>query len=795
MKNRFLKKIAVFITAAMVLSSTMTPVYAETDDSFINFTENGTEIVEGNDDADNGTETQYESRSASTEQDDVIWFGSEAKDTGVEVSSSYKESVQRQEDETGLKEKFTKTMTLDSMPGVTGENATLTVQVNENIEDGTVMVDWWSGFDGSVTVSIDGDTSDYTPGSVINFEKGTKTIDFIFNGKVSLSAIPDATVTGTVDKGTDALCDYAIDYQVYEEPVTESADIEDAAENESSNDKKDATEPEKDVIQGEEKEEKEEENKDNINEGTGDTENTDMPGNDNPEGTGSGENTDTPGGETPSTPSTPDDPSTPEEPDTPADPGKLVLPTITADKTTIYVNGDSTDSTQQKDTMSKVSVDGFEYPAVPEDKRTETVIDKPAYDEPIMRDVYVCTICGEKFETPEEASEHCSTAHQDDQTISPSYEKEEEISGYEHHDAETHEEGAKVKVIIEVEVDSSLSPVLWQEPDFENADVDIKIKESETGNTGGNTVEDGENGADTESVPSVATITLTYKDLTKPIKQTKPLVINTVGNIPEQSTENDIVKTASVKGTISSSIEESPYIIAPVSISVIKEKADDGTTVDPGVDPGTGGDDISDGGDSGEGTVTPVPVNPTPVEPEPAPVEEVQEEEKEPTVVEEIVDNVLNFVSENSDVVSTTSMATTATRSGATATKELIDRARRNTTETSQIEDVVENEKTDGDVDDKREESRNGGSLEDEIKTQTEESEKGETVVQTEGDDNTRLPSDTKRFIEGGIIIGLVLALGGIASYIVFLKKNDDDDEDDDDDGNSENSGTPPVVD
>ena len=139
-------------------------------------------------------------------------------------------------------------------------------------------------------------------------------------------------------------------------------------------------------------------------------------------------------------------------------------------------------------------------------------------------------------------------------------------------------------------------------------------------------------------------------------------------------------------------------------------------------------------------------------------------------------------------------MATTATRSGATATKELIDRARRNTTETSQIEDVVENEKTDGDVDDKREESRNGGSLEDEIKTQTEESEKGETVVQTEGDDNTRLPSDTKRFIEGGIIIGLVLALGGIASYIVFLKKNDDDDEDDDD-GNSENSGTPPVVD
>lgn len=310
MKNRFLKKIAVFITAAMVLSSTMTPVYAETDDSFINFTENGTEIVEGNDDADNGTETQYESRSASTEQDDVIWFGSEAKDTGVEVSSSYKESVQRQEDETGLKEKFTKTMTLDSLPGVTGENATLTVQVNENIEDGTVMVDWWSGFDGSVTVNIDGNTSDYTPGSVINFEKGTKTIDFIFNGKVSLSAIPDATVTGTVDKGTDALCDYAIDYQVYEEPVTESADIEDTAENESSNDKKDATESEKDVIQGEEKEE---ENKDNINEGTGDTENTDMLGNDNPEGTGSGENTDTPGGETPSTPSTPDDPSTPEE--------------------------------------------------------------------------------------------------------------------------------------------------------------------------------------------------------------------------------------------------------------------------------------------------------------------------------------------------------------------------------------------------------------------------------------------------------------------------------------------------
>lgn len=793
MKNRFLKKIAVFITAAMVLSSTMTPVYAETDDSFINFTENGTEIVEGNDDADNGTETQYESRSASTEQDDVIWFGSEAKDTGVEVSSSYKESVQRQEDETGLKEKFTKTMTLDSMPGVTGENATLTVQVNENIEDGTVMVDWWSGFDGSVTVSIDGDTSDYTPGSVINFEKDTKTIDFIFNGKVSLSAIPDATVTGTVDKGTDALCDYAIDYQVYEKPVTESADIEDTAENESSNDKKDATESEKDVIRGEEKEE---ENKDNINEGTGDTENTDMPGNDNPEGTGSGENTDTPGGETPSTPSTPDYPSTPEEPDTPADPGKLVLPTITADKTTIYVNGDSTDGTQQKDTMSKVSVDGFEYPAVSEDKRTETVIDKPAYDEPIMRDVYVCTICGEKFETPKEASEHCSTAHQDDQTISPSYEKEEEISGYKHHDAVTHEEGAEVKVVIEIEVDSSLSPVLWQEPDFENADVDIKIKESEAGNTGDNTVEDGENGADTGSVPSVATITLTYKDLTKPIKQTKPLVINTVGNIPEQSTENDIVKTASVKGTISSSIEESPYTIAPVSISVIKEKADDGTTVDPGVDPGTGGDDISDGGDSGEGTVTPVPVNPTPVEPEPAPVEEeVQEEEKEPTVVEEIVDNVLNFVSENSDVVSTTSMATTATRSGATATKELIDRARRNTTETSQIEDVVENEKTDGDVDDKREESRNGGSLEDEIKTQTEESEKGETVVQTEGDDNTRLPSDTKRFIEGGIIIGLVLALGGIASYIVFLKKNDDDDEDDDDDGNSENSGTPPVVD
>lgn len=784
---------AVYITAAMVLSSTMTPVYAESDDSFINFTEDGAEIVEGNTGTNDGTEVIHESDGVSTEQDDVIWFSDEAKDTGVGTSSAYKESIQRQDDETGLKEKFTKVMTLDSMPGDMGENVSLSVHVNKDIEDGTVMVDEWSGYNGSVLVSVDGSTSEYTPGSVINFEKGTETIDFLFADNVSLSSIPSATVTGTVDKGTEFLCDYMIDYSILEESVDEDAEVEEITEDDVSNDQKEDVISEAD--QDEEKEEAEDKDTDKKEagdtelsdggNGTGTTENEDSPdGSDTPGGT------DIPGDETPSTPDTPSTPSTPEEPDTPADPGKLVLPTITADKTTIYVNGDSTDNTQQKDTMSKVSVDGFEYPAVPEDKRTETVIDKPAYDEPIMRDVYVCTICGEKFETPEEASEHCSTAHQDDQTISPSYEKEEEISGYKHHDAETHEEGAKVKVIIEVEVDSSLSPVLWQEPDFENADMDIKIKESS------NTSENVETETDTESTPSIATITLTYKDVTKPIKQTKPLVVNTVGNIPEQSTENDIVKTASVKGTISSSIEESPYTIAPVSISVIKEKADDGTTVDPGVDPGTGGDDIPGGEDSGEGTVTPVPVNPTPVEPEPTPVEEeVQEEEKEPTVVEEIVDNVLNFVSENSDVVSTTSMATTATRSGATATKELIDRARRNTTETSQIEDVVEDEKTDEDVTDRHEESHNGGSLEDEIKTQTEESEKGETVVQPEGDDNSRLPSDTKRFVEGGIIIGLVLALGGIASYIVFLKKNDDDDDDDDNDGNSENSDTPPVAD
>ena len=274
------------------------------------------------------------------------------------------------------------------------------------------------------------------------------------------------------------------------------------------------------------------------------------------------------------------------------------------------------------------------------------------------------------------------------------------------------------------------------------------------------------------------------EDTTKEVVQTSPATVSVQGIIEEDASEGSIEETAVVSGSVEDA--DSTYGMNDASIVVIKEKPEEKPEDTEPVD---GGDD----------PVEPVdPIEPVePVDPV-GPVEPVKPEPEDPSIldylpapVKEVVLEVVDFTQSlfpDDTEVTTRSAEAKATRNSDSASRELADTVSQRT-QTERIEDSrpstreQDNANT-GNGSDERDtgvtegnsESQTGMSLEEEISTASKPENENSEEGKSEGEDNTR-SKNNKRFIEGGIIVGLLAALGGIGAYLIYTGKKEDDEE------------------
>lgn len=701
------------IITASMIVSPCAVVYADDGGSFVNFTDSGVEIVEIDDTAQEQKGTQEE----------VIWFG-DSSDAADDSASSAKSVVGTVKDEDNEKlQNFETVMSNPSEEGVVAESVTFMVSVDSEIKDGTIMLESWNGFSGNGEIAIEGGISSYTPGETFSFPEGTSSIEITLSGIIPLSDIPSIIVSGAASEGVEGVLSMSMDYvraedeNAYTGEIETSAVIEeDIAEEHAGADAKASSVEEPKKIS---------DDIENNTEDGGNTEGGDNAGSE----SGTVVKEDEPGSDIPTNPTNPTDPVPSEDEMIKAE---VTAPVISIDKETVTIHTDGTGHAD--DNSALITVDGLKYFA-PQPKPVDQSgqIDQPGQDSP-------------------------ASAEQENEDTEP-----EDADKYKN-----------IKVIIDIP--DNLYPDELTLPEFENAKVTGVTVDNVIYRYHGNVVNILRRGP--------IALHIEIEDTTKEVVQTSPATVSVQGIIEEDASEGSIEETAVVSGSVEDA--DSTYGMNDASIVVIKEKPEEKPEDTEPVD---GGDD----------PVEPVdPIEPVePVDPV-GPVEPVKPEPEDPSIldylpapVKEVVLEVVDFTQSlfpDDTEVTTRSAEAKATRNSDSASRELADTVSQRT-QTERIEDSrpstrkQDNENA-GSGSDERDtgvtegnsESQTGMSLEEEISTASKPENENSEEGKSEGEDNTR-SKNNKRFIEGGIIVGLLAALGGIGAYLIYTGKKEDDEE------------------
>lgn len=716
MKNHLLKQLAIVITASMILSPAAT-VFASENNEIINFTVGGTEIIET---GETGEETEEIGA-----QDDVVWFGDSAETTEFTSNdpSVVTETITAAEgDEI---QPIEKTLFNLSKEGSVADSVTFRIQLGCSMENAAVRLGTWEGFNGTGEIIAGESTSAYSPGEKYTISESVTEIEINLSGLIPLSKIPEISVSGSVPGGTSANITSTMEYT---EIQPDFMDMTISKDEECS----DVEFVDMEMNRMASALREEETTSENVKRAE-DTSNTEDP-----------QSTET-GDETSASATAEGEGSDNTESDNIPGQGE----------------GETQTHPVQNTTDAKVTP-----PVIVSDK--EKLVIKADNTGDNVEGSAVITVNGLEYLSPQPASEGTGQEAQEDPLP-----QEEQA------------ESANKTVRIILDIQDNLYPGKLILPSFENAKVTGVTVDGIQYKYNGNTVNILRTG------PIV--ISLEVENTKAEVKQVTPATLEVFGVIEEDAADGDIEK----KATISGSIEDgsASYQLKSIQVTIVKEKPVE--THDEQEQPAASDDNTNTDQNHGYERPDPIqPVNPQPAKPQ---VSDLEPESQDiidyiPSPIKETVLEVIDFTKgvfgdDTEEVtVTTRSAAATVTRNSDSSSRQLRDTVSQRT-QTEKIEDSYsagekdsarsEETKPENNGENEEAESQTGMSLEEEINTAV-TTEKADDEAESEDEDNTRNRKDTKRLIEGCILVALLLAFGGAIAFLIYAGKKEDEEEKDD---------------